>query len=72
MTPDQLRTALRDLNAQRTVQFAFAHMGSTDAFYLRVTNAMLVPAEADQLIKLTDGKKEYIIDAERVAWIEIG
>ena len=30
------------------------------------------PDEADHLVKLTDGRHEYIIDAERVAWVRLG
>jgi len=37
-----------------------------------VPKAPLVPAEADRLVKLTDGTREYLVDADRVVWIEIG
>ena len=37
-----------------------------------VQRALLVPAEADNIVKVTDGSREYLIDAERVAWVEIG
>jgi hypothetical protein len=33
---------------------------------------MLVPEEADGLIKLTDGQSIFIIDADRVAYIRLG
>ncbi len=67
MTTDQLRAAFEKLNGQRTVRFIFEHAeGCT------VKNALLVPIESDQLIKLTDGAREFVVDASRVAWIEIG
>lgn len=68
MTNDQLRQALGELNGQRDAVFTFE--GETDRCV--VTDAMLVPAEDDQLVKVSDGKHVYIIDAERVAWIRIG
>jgi hypothetical protein len=37
-----------------------------------VKRALLIPEETDSLVKLTDGSRTYIVDAERVAWIEIG
>jgi len=67
----QLRQALGELNGERDVLFAFC--GTDDgAASLQVTNAMLVPQEADQMLKVTDGQSIYIIDAERVAWVRIG
>jgi hypothetical protein len=33
---------------------------------------MLIPTEADGLVKVTDGSHVYIVDSERVAWVEIG
>jgi hypothetical protein len=33
---------------------------------------MLIPEEQDDLLKVTDGSHEYILECERVAWIEIG
>lgn len=68
MTPEQLRTALTGLKGDRTTRIMF----ESCAEMLCVTNAFLVPVESDNLIKLTDGKKEYVIDAQRIAWIEIG
>lgn len=67
MTNDTLRTALGELNSQRDVEVHFEH-----ADPLHVPNAMLLPAEEDCLVKLTDGKHVYVIDAERVAWLKIG
>ena len=32
----------------------------------------LIPDEPDHLIKVTDGKSVFIIEAERVAWVRIG
>lgn len=67
MTPEQLRTALGELNGQRDLRFEFC-----DAECCNVKNALLVPAEEDNLVKVTDGTREFVIDASRVAWIEIG
>ena len=67
MTNDTLRTALAELNGQRDVELHIEH-----ADPLHVANAMLLPDEADHLVKLTDGKHVYVIDAERVAWLKIG
>ncbi|MEX2218618.1 MAG: hypothetical protein WD749_07630 [Phycisphaerales bacterium] len=68
MTPDQLRTALRELNGERAATFAF--IGLAD--HVVVHSAMLIPDEPDHLVKVTDGKSVFIIDADRVAWIRIG
>lgn len=67
MTPDQLRTAMANLNGERDVVFYFPN-----ADECLVPRAMLVPHESDELLKLTDGKHEYIIDAEKVTWIRMG
>lgn len=67
MTPEQIRTALADLNGQRAVR---VHFDQADD--CKVQGALLVPAEADKIVKLTDGQREYLLDAERIAWIEIG
>jgi len=77
MTPDQLRTALRELNGQRDLSIAFeglypAGVGTNNNALLDIHNAMLIPDEPDHLVKVTDGKSVFIIDAERVAWIKIG
>ncbi|MFM9995180.1 MAG: hypothetical protein ACKVU4_05200 [Phycisphaerales bacterium] len=75
MTSDQLRTALRELNGERDLEVAFAGMftaGQPGPNALTVRSAMLIPNEADHLVKVTDGKSVFIIDAERVAWIRIG
>lgn len=71
MTPDQLRQALAELNGERDVTFAVTQMNEGMSC-LTVCRAMLVPAEPDHLVKVTDGRSIYIIDAERVAWIRIG
>ena len=68
MTPDQLRTALRELNGERAATFALVGIAEV----IVVHNAMLIPDEPDHLVKLTDGKSVFILDAERVAWIRIG
>jgi hypothetical protein len=67
VTQDQLRTALGELNGDRDAVFVFEATHEC-----RVPNAILVPDESDHLIKVSDGKHIYIIDAERVAWIKIG
>lgn len=67
MTTDQLRKALSELNAKRDAAFYFR-----SAEMCLIPNAMLVPDEADHLIKLTDGKHVYILDAEQVSWVRIG
>jgi len=67
MTQDELRTALKELNGERDATFIFE--GADDC---AVGNAMLVPEENDHLVKVSDGKHIYIIDAQRVAWIRIG
>ncbi|HYE03415.1 MAG TPA: hypothetical protein VD963_09295 [Phycisphaerales bacterium] len=71
MTPSQLRQALHELNGQRDLAVVFVQMGSEMA-ECRVPHAMLIPDEADHLIKVTDGKHVFILDAERIAWIRIG
>lgn len=68
MTPDQLRQALRELNGERHVYFTLVNVAETVA----VNNAMLIPDEPDHLVKVTDGRSVFIIDAERVAWVRIG
>jgi len=67
ISTDQFRTALADLNGQRDVRIHFDHGPAC-----LVHGALLVPAEADRLVKLTDGTREFVIDAHRIAWIEIG
>jgi hypothetical protein len=67
MTSDQLRKALAELNGKRAVHIEFDQADSCI-----VKHALLVPAEEDNIVKLTDGSKEFLIDAHRVAWIEIG
>lgn len=68
LSTEQLRTAFGDLSGQRgDVLIEFV-----GASHCRVRNAMLLPAESDNVLKLTDGTREYLVDAERVAWIEIG
>lgn len=66
MSAEQLRRALADLNGTRDVRLAFDR-----AEPCVVKNALLVPVEADGLLKMTDGSREYVIDAERVIWLEL-
>jgi hypothetical protein len=68
MTPDQLRQALKELNGERAAIIAVVGLPET----IVVNNAMLIPDEPDHLVKVTDGKSVFIIDAERVAWVRIG
>ena len=67
MTNDQLRKALGELNGERDAVFLF-----DGAQECRVDNAMLIPAEDDNLVKVSDGRHVFIIDATRVNWIRIG
>ena len=67
LSAEQLRSALAKLNGKRDVRVKFDH-----ADPCVITAALLVPAEADNIIKLTDGSREFLIDADRVVWIEIG
>jgi hypothetical protein len=67
LTVDQLRSAFAKLNGQRDVRLRFDH---ADACV--IPGALLVPAEADNIVKLTDGTHEYLIDVDRIAWVEIG
>jgi hypothetical protein len=70
MTTDQLRTALRELNGERDLEVIFAGPQQMNAMHVR--NAMLIPDEQDHLVKVTDGRSVFILDADRVAWIRIG
>ena len=67
LTPEQVRTALGDLNGQRDVHIEFDHAPTCI-----VQRALLVPAEEDNIVKLTDGSREYLLDASRIAWVQIG
>ncbi len=70
MTTEQLRSALRELNGERDCTIAFLGMPEHES-HLTVPRAMLIPDEPDHLLKLTDGKYVYILDAERVAYVRI-
>jgi hypothetical protein len=74
MTADQLRQALRELHGDRDLAVVFAEVVShaTGPSYLEVRNAMLIPDEPDHLVKVTDGKSIFILDAPRIAWMRIG
>ncbi len=74
MSPDQLRQALSELNGERDLCVYFADVPSPvpGVANLEVKRAMLIPDEADHLVKVTDGKAVYVLDAERIAWIRIG
>ena len=71
MNQSQLRQALNELNGERNAHFALAGMHES-ASVLTITSAMLIPEETDKLVKVTDGKSVYIIEAERIAYIRIG
>jgi len=71
MNQDQLRQALNELNGERDAHFALAGMHES-ASVLTIPKAMLIPEETDKLVKVTDGKSVYIIEAERIAYIRIG
>jgi hypothetical protein len=70
MNADQLRQALRELNGERDVFFAFASMPEHES-HLHLHNAMLIPDEPDHLVKVTDGKSVYIIEPDRIVWVRI-
>jgi hypothetical protein len=73
MTSEQLRIALHELNGERDLSVSFAHVEQPAVGpNLVVKRAMLIPDEQDHLVKVTDGRAVYILDAERVAWIKIG
>lgn len=76
MTTDQLRQALKELNGERDLEVAFAEVHglhlTRPSGTLTVRHAMLIPDEADHLVKVTDGKGVYILDAARVVWMRIG
>ncbi|MBL9141764.1 MAG: hypothetical protein JNK53_07855 [Phycisphaerae bacterium] len=67
MDARQLRKALSELNGQRDVRVEFV-----GAHTCTVRCAFLVPEEDDGQVKISDGQRIVLIDAERVAWIEIG
>lgn len=71
MSQDQLRQALKELNGERNAHFALAGMHES-ATILTIAKAMLIPEETDHLVKVTDGKSVYILEAERIAYIRIG
>ncbi len=72
MTTEQLRKALRELNGERDLEVVFDVYNASHTNRLHLPHAMLIPDEEDHLVKVTDGKSVFIIDAERVAWIRIG
>ena len=67
MNTDQLRQVLRELDGKRAAAFHF-----NGAHECTVPNAMLLPDEADHMVKVTDGKHVFIIDAAQLVWIRIG
>ncbi|MDX2148935.1 MAG: hypothetical protein SFZ23_15575 [Planctomycetota bacterium] len=77
MTNDQLRQVLRELDGERDLEVVFCHVlgplapGGSNA-HLSLHKAMLIPDEPDHMVKVTDGKSIYILDAERVAYVRIG
>ena len=71
MNHDQLRKALTELNGECTLELALMGIHES-ATRLTIESAMLIPEESDQLVKVTDGKSVFIVEAERIAWIRIG
>lgn len=71
MNQSQLRQALNELNGERDAHFALAGMHES-ASVLTIAKAMLIPEETDKLVKVTDGKSVFIIEAERIVYIRIG
>lgn len=71
MNHSQLRQVLTELNGERSLEFALTGMTGPSAT-LKVASAMLIPEETDKLVKVTDGKSVFIVEAERIAWIRIG
>ncbi|HEX8875569.1 MAG TPA: hypothetical protein VK176_05995 [Phycisphaerales bacterium] len=76
MTPDQLRQSLRELSGDRDCTIAFSDVfpaggGVLNNALLEIRNAMLIPDEPDHMVKVTDGKHIYVIDADRVVWVRI-
>lgn len=67
MQAAQIRKAFGELNGLRDMRIEFDHASTCI-----VKKALLIPEEADGLIKVTDGSHVYIVDADRVAWVEIG
>jgi hypothetical protein len=71
MNQSQLRQALTELNGERNAHFAITGMCESTSI-LTITAAMLIPEETDKLVKVTDGKSVFIIEADRIAYIRIG
>lgn len=67
MTSDQLRKALAELDGHRDLRVAFEQ-----AQHCAIRNALLIPAEEDNVVKVTDGARVFLLDAQRIAWIVIG
>lgn len=67
MNTDQLRQVLSELDGKRAAAFHFS-----SSHECVVPNAMLLPDEADHMVKVTDGQHVYIIDAGQLVWIRIG
>jgi hypothetical protein len=75
MTQDQLRQVLKELDGERDLEIAFANVFSPPTpgsiSHLHIRHAMLIPDEPDHMVKVTDGKHIYIIDADRIAYVKI-
>lgn len=71
MRAETLRQALGELKGTRTATFVLDGVAEPHTV-LTVRSAMLVPEEADHLVKLTDGQSIFILDAERVVLVRIG
>lgn len=66
MKVDALRAAFARLDGKTAVRFVFGAGHS-----LAVEKALVIPVEEDGLLKLTDGDREFIVDVDSIAWIEI-
>ena len=73
MNSDELRQALQEPRGDRDRdRFRRSPFAGDRVSNLHVKNAMLIPDEPDHLVKVTDGKHVFIIDASRVVWLSIG
>lgn len=75
MTTDQLRQVLKELDGERELEVAFIHFhagphpGQVGNLFVR--GAMLIPDEPDHMVKVTDGKSIFILDAQHIAYVRI-
>ena len=67
MEAPQLRKAFHERNGLRDIRIEFV-----EAAACIVKKALLIPEEADGLVKVTDGSHVYSVGAHRVAGVESG